>query len=210
MEKTPWERAVEFHGHVCPGLAIGYRVAELALANLEEDRAYDEEIIAVVENDACGIDAIMVMTGCTLGKGNLILKETGKQVYTFGSRNSKKAIRISVNGNIWQRSTKMKELQDKVMAENATHSEKTEYDRMREQMMDNLLKMPAEQFATIKKVDFAVPGKARLFSSVQCASCGEYAMEPRTRNQNGNIVCLDCFGDYSRTIKTSVECENNV
>ncbi|MCL5982480.1 MAG: FmdE family protein [Firmicutes bacterium] len=210
MEKTPWEKAVEFHGHVCPGLAIGYKVAELALANLQEDRADDEEIIAIVENDACGIDAIMVMTGCTLGKGNLILKETGKQVYTFGSRNSKNAIRISVNGNILQRSPEMRELQDKVMAGNATPSERTECDRLREQMMDKILKMPAEQFATLKKVDFAVPGKASLFSSVQCASCGEYAMEPRTRNQNGNIVCLDCFGDYSRTIKTSVECENNV
>lgn len=200
MEKTSWEKAVEFHGHVCPGLAIGYRVAGIALDYLHEGRAEDEELIAIVENDACGIDAVMVMTGCTLGKGNLIFKDTGKQVYTFGSRNTKKAIRISVNGDILQRNPEMRELFQKVIEGSATPAEKTECDTLREQKMDEILNMPGEKFATVKEVDFHLPGKARLFSSVKCACCGEYAMEPRTRNQNGKAVCLDCFDDYSRTI----------
>ena len=25
MTKTDWEKAVEFHGHACPGLAIGFK-----------------------------------------------------------------------------------------------------------------------------------------------------------------------------------------
>jgi len=37
---------------------------------LGENRAEDEEIVAVVETDACGADAIQVRTGCTFGKGN--------------------------------------------------------------------------------------------------------------------------------------------
>ncbi|HBC95098.1 MAG TPA: formylmethanofuran dehydrogenase, partial [Pelotomaculum sp.] len=27
-EKNDWEKSVEFHGHSCPGLAIGYRVSK--------------------------------------------------------------------------------------------------------------------------------------------------------------------------------------
>lgn len=200
MEKTSWEKAVEFHGHVCPGLAIGYRVAGIALDYLREGRAEDEEMVAVVENDACGVDAIMVMTRCTLGKGNLIFKDTGKQVYTFGSRHSQKAVRISVNGEIGQRNPETRELFQKVMEGSATPAEKAEYDTLRRQRIDEILKMPAEKFATVKEVGFHLPGKARLFPSVKCASCGEYAMEPRTRNQNGKVVCLDCFEDYSRVI----------
>lgn len=200
MEKTSWEKAVEFHGHVCPGLAIGYRVAGIALDYLHEGRAEDEEVIAIVENDACGVDAIMVMTGCTLGKGNLIFKDTGKQVYTFGSRNSKKAVKISVNGNILQGNPEMRELHQKVMEGAASPAEKAEYNRLRQERLDVFLNMPEEQFATVKEVDFVVPGRARLFTSVECACCGEYAMEPRTRNQKGKVVCLDCFDDYSRTI----------
>ncbi len=200
LEKTSWEKAVEFHGHVCPGLAIGYKVAKLALDNLHEGRAKDEEIIAIVENDACGIDAIMVMTGCTLGKGNLIFKDTGKQVYTFGSRNAEKAIRISVNGSILQGNPEAQELHQKVITGTASLAEKEEYKKQRQQKMNDILKMPNEQFAMVKEVDFNVPGQARLFPSVECSYCGEYAMEPRTRNQNGKTVCLDCFEAYSRTI----------
>lgn len=71
----PFEKAVEFHGHVCPGLAIGYRAAELGIEALACGRDTDEELVAIVENDACGVDAVQVVTGCTLGKGNLILKD---------------------------------------------------------------------------------------------------------------------------------------
>lgn len=200
LEDRTWEKAVEFHGHVCPGLAVGYKVATVALDLLKEERAEDEELIAIVENDACGIDAIMVMTGCTPGKGNLIFKDSGKQVYTFGSRNSQKAIRISVKGDIFQDKPEARELFKKVMAGTASATEKEEHRKQRQQRMERILNMPAEQFAAIKEVAFDLPGKARLFASVECSCCGEYAMEPRTRNQNGKIVCLDCFEDYTRYI----------
>lgn len=196
-----WKRAAAFHGHICIGLTIGYRVAKMALAALQERRAPDEELIAIVENDACGIDAIMVLTGCTPGKGNLIFRDTGKNVYTFGSRNSKRAVRISVRGDILRSGPEMRALQRKVIERSATAAERAEYEKLRDEKMVELYNMPEEQFAEIKEVDFAVPGKARLFSSLKCSCCGEYAMEPRTRNQNGEIVCLDCFEDYTRTIK---------
>jgi len=64
------EQTINFHGHSCPGLAIGIRASELALSQLE--RASDEEIVAVVETDMCAVDAVQFLTGCTFGKGNLI------------------------------------------------------------------------------------------------------------------------------------------
>ena len=39
--------AIQFHGHLCPGLALGYRVAKAALKELEADRPHDEELVAV-------------------------------------------------------------------------------------------------------------------------------------------------------------------
>ena len=90
-----FDNAVKFHGHACPGLAIGYRVANLALQELGV-RASDEELVAIVENDSCAIDAIQLVCGCTFGKGNLIFKDFGKQVYTFIRRPNTEAIRIAV------------------------------------------------------------------------------------------------------------------
>ena len=42
--------AATFHGHMCPGLAIGVRAAELALRDIGPHSG-DEEVVAVVETD---------------------------------------------------------------------------------------------------------------------------------------------------------------
>jgi formylmethanofuran dehydrogenase subunit E len=44
------EYASRFHGHVCPGLAIGVRAAEVALEEIGP-HSRDEEVVAVVETD---------------------------------------------------------------------------------------------------------------------------------------------------------------
>ncbi|MDI6728645.1 MAG: formylmethanofuran dehydrogenase subunit E family protein, partial [Thermodesulfovibrionales bacterium] len=93
-----FDDVVKFHGHSCPGLAFGYRVAVAAVKELNmENISEDEEVVAIVENDLCAVDAIQVLTGCTFGKGNLIFKDYGKQVYTFMKRPSGDAIRISID-----------------------------------------------------------------------------------------------------------------
>ena len=55
-----------FHSHMCPGLAIGIRAAEIALREVGP-RAANEGVVAIVETDMCGVDAIQFLTGCTLG-----------------------------------------------------------------------------------------------------------------------------------------------
>jgi hypothetical protein len=52
---------MDFHGHWCPGLAIGVRAAELALE--EVGKADDEDIVAIVETDMCAVDAIQYSGG---------------------------------------------------------------------------------------------------------------------------------------------------
>lgn len=199
MEKTPWERAIEFHGHVCPGLAIGYKVSEIALKKLNELRSPDEELVAIVENDACGVDAVMVLTGCTLGKGNLIYRDLGKQVYTFGSRNSNRALRISVNGEILHRSDpEMMELRKKVFGGTANQEEKTKFHTMMGRRTEQILHMSEEEFCKAEEIDYKFPNKARIFNSVRCTGCGEYVAESRARVSNGEFVCLDCHEGYSR------------
>ena len=198
-DKNLWEKAVEFHGHACPGLAVGYRAAEIALEHLNSMRSVDEELVAIVENDACGVDAVMVLTGCTLGKGNLLYRDLGKSVYTFGSRSSNRALRISVDDTRVHPSEPQKDrLRDRISAGTATEEEIVQLEQERSRWIQQLLHMPEEEFCKVEQVDFQFPSKAQLFPSVQCAGCGEYVMEPRARVRDGNIVCLDCFEDYNR------------
>jgi len=81
-----FEKCVAFHGHICPGLAIGFQAARVLMERLGVQRAGDEELLAFVENDACGADGIQVMTGCTFGKGNFIFKNFGKHAFTLVAR----------------------------------------------------------------------------------------------------------------------------
>lgn len=71
-----------FHGHLCPGLAIGIQASNIALREIGAHSA-DEEVIAVVETDMCAVDAVQFLTGCTFGKGNLIFRDYGKNAFTF-------------------------------------------------------------------------------------------------------------------------------
>jgi formylmethanofuran dehydrogenase subunit E len=89
------KRCVEFHGHICPGLVYGYRVAKEAMRLMSLRRAVDEEVVAICENDSCAIDALQVMLGTVAGKGNLIIKDFGKNAYTVLCRSKRQAYRFS-------------------------------------------------------------------------------------------------------------------
>ena len=94
LDSKEFRKCAEFHGHICPGLSIGYRAAKLALDKIAEKRAADEEVVAIVETDACSADAVQVLTGCTFGKGNFIYKDYGKMALTLISRKSGQGVRV--------------------------------------------------------------------------------------------------------------------
>lgn len=191
-EKSDWDKVIEFHGHSCPGLAIGYHVSKVALRELQVRRAGDEELVAIVENDACGVDAIQVLTGCTFGKGNLIFKDLGKQVYTFACRNSGRAVRVAVKGSIRRPEPSFKALSDKVYGGDASSEELKAFHDHQQELIHNILEMPDDEFCDIREVDIEFPPKAAIYNSYNCVKCGEQVMEPRARIKEGRIVCLPC------------------
>ena len=58
------KKATIFHGHLCPGIAIGVLVAKYVLEHGFE-RSSDEELVAVVETDNCSVDALQALLGTT-------------------------------------------------------------------------------------------------------------------------------------------------
>jgi len=174
MNKELWEKCAAFHGHICPGLAIGFRATEIALEKLGGDftRAVDEELVCVTENDACGVDAVQVITGCTFGKGNLIYRPTGKMAFTFFQRETGKAVRVVLKASAKEMS--------------------------REERRIFILEAPAEEVFDVKEPNCTLPEKARGFATLVCEACGEPAPENKMRLQDGKKVCLDCFSDYTR------------
>lgn len=196
----PFEEVAAFHGHICPGLAFGYRASEYAKQCLNTGRSADEQMVAIVENDACMIDAIQYITGCTMGKGNLIFRDHGKPVYTFILRNGGKAVRIAQR-NSFSLDALFPDAGDisaRMGAGTATDADRARMQEIRSAMIERILTAPLDEIYECREVEPHIPERARIFRSVPCAVCGEPVSEQRARVQDGKIVCIPCFDEYTR------------
>lgn len=171
-EQQLWDTCVAFHGHACGGLTIGYKAAVYAMELLGLTRAEDEAVVCIAENDACGVDAIQVILGCTAGKGNLLFHLRGKQAFSFYERNSGRSVRLVLKPtpDFPDKERKFRYLQD----------------------------TPAAALFDKKETVLSLPERARLFVSKPCSCCGELTAESMLRLENGQLVCLDCSHPYLR------------
>lgn len=167
-----WEKAITFHGHVCPGIAIGYQAALYAIQLLDLTFSEDEGVVCISENDACGVDAIQAILGCSVGKGNLLFHMTGKQAFSFYCRKSGKSVRLVLR----QRPAGM------------SREESLHYIKDRE---------PSALF-DVKETKISLPEHARLFDSYVCECCGEVTGANWIRLQGGKKLCVDCADSYNR------------
>lgn len=190
--------AIAFHGHSCPGLALGYRAAQYGMDSLGTGRSADEELVCIVENDACGIDAIQVVAGCSAGKGNLILRNLGKHAYTFIDRRQNRGIRLVQRPEpvIGRLDPKAAALREKVNNGTATRAEEKEFHTRQSAVIEKILAMPIEDLFIIKDVAPEAPERAKIFRSVPCSSCGEMVAEHRARVREGKFICIPCAGYY--------------
>ncbi|MEW6002652.1 MAG: FmdE family protein [Nitrospirota bacterium] len=187
-----YDDVVEFHGHSCPGLALGYRVSLHVLKELG-GRAADEELVAIVENDSCAVDAIQVMTGCTFGKGNLVFRDYGKHVYTFIKRPSDEGIRISVEWIVPDETDEEKRMWERYMKGDRSEEVLRVIHNRKAKKINAILHAKDEEIFKVTKGKMDIPEEAKIYPSMRCAICGEKVMEPRARVKDGKIVCIPCF-----------------
>ena len=192
LESEEFKRCADFHGHICPGLSIGFKAAREAMARLQEGPAEDEEMVAIVETDACCVDAIQVLTGCTFGKGNFIYKDHGKMAFTFFSRNSGSGVRLSMRPEAFPPEEAHSALLKKIMEETADDQERERFQKLHHQRACRLLEMDVETLFAIEPVRIATPPKAVMQPSELCAKCGEPVMPIKMEWVNGERICRAC------------------
>lgn len=192
ISKELIEKTIAFHGHSCPGLAIGIRVSELALQKL--GHSGPNNLVAVVETDMCGVDAIQFLTGCTFGKGNLIHKDHGKVAFSFYDRSQNVGFRALLRPNILSGvAPELHSLRKKVADGMANEGERLRYEELMKSLQERYMNADLEEMFIIMKPISPVPKPARILQSLQCETCGEMTMESRTRRLDGKTLCLPCF-----------------
>ena len=167
-----WQDCVNFHGHECGGLTIGYKASLYAAQLLDLEFSADEQVVCISENDACGVDAIQVMLGCSIGKGNLLFHMRGKQAFSFYNRKNGKSARLVLRPK----------------PEGMTREETFPYYQA----------CAPEEMFEVKEATILLPEKARLFDSYTCECCGEITGANWIRLADGKKLCLDCCETYDR------------
>ncbi len=185
-------RCVQFHGHTCPGLAIGFQAAMTLMKRLGVRKAPDEELVAVVETDACGADAIQVMTGCTFGKGNLIFKNYGKHAFSLMDRGKRKGVRVCLRPDAFESDTKYLSLSKKVQSDQASAEETERFRHFQQDQVRKILEADPESLFKIEKISANLPPKARIMESEICDLCGEPTKVDLLYNRNGKRLCIPC------------------
>lgn len=186
------EKVKAFHGHMCPGLALGIRAAQIARREIGP-HAEDEEVVAVVESDMCAVDAIQVLTGCTFGKGNLIYKDYGKKAFSFYRRSDGKGIRLVALPKARSApDPERDELVAKLRTGTVTAAEKKRFDELQSLLAEMILHAPLAELLALKNPPPQIPAPARIHQSITCQVCGEEVMATRIQLVEGKRLCIPC------------------
>ncbi len=183
---------VGFHGHACPGLALGYRVSKLVLRELAGGRSGDEELVAVIENNSCAVDAIQAMCGCTFGKGNLIFHDYGKQVYTFIRRRDDKFMRIAVKWEPPAESENVKSIWKKYAEGDRSPEVLAVVHERKAKKLEAVLAAEESELFQVSTGNTQPPAAARIYPSILCSSCGEKVMAPKAVDSGKGPLCIPC------------------
>jgi len=185
-------KCVEFHGHICPGLAIGFQAARTLMERLRVRKAPDEELLAIVETDACGADAIQVTTGCTFGKGNFIFENYGKHAFSLVDRKRRKAMRVCLRPDAFEADPEYLSLSEKVQNDEASPKELAQFRQFQQERTQKILDADAESLFKIEEISPDIPPKARIIESGTCDFCGEPTKMDLLRKIDGKSACIPC------------------
>jgi formylmethanofuran dehydrogenase subunit E len=90
-----YDEAERLHGHLCPGVILGVRMAVVGMRALEIDPfAPGSDLRVTVETRRCATDAVQAATHCSLGRGSLALRDSGKMAATFAIAGGDRAVRV--------------------------------------------------------------------------------------------------------------------
>ena len=98
------QKIKDFHGHLGPYAVIGYRMG-LAANREFGDGAFKKTAMVfsgTITPMSCMIDGIQLSSGCTLGKGNIIVEEMGEPRAIFSDKEGSRSVEICLKDEVYQ------------------------------------------------------------------------------------------------------------
>lgn len=192
MEKK-FKDAVDFHRHLCLDIAIGYRAAEILVREMGDELKNMKEVVALVGNSTCALDAIQEITGCTFGKKNLILTDLGKPVYIL--QNTKTGNSVRAYCRYWDTfdHTEFRALRKAVKKTDATSEEKERLEKLTKGTIEEILAAPEVDLFRVTRLVLPAPKIAGKYPAAPCDQCREHVNEVLLNEADGKKLCKECL-----------------
>ena len=176
------QKAADFHGHACVGIALGTRITLAAMHALGlEPGVKTKKLIVYTEIDRCMTDAVQAITGCSLGRRSLKYVDYGKFAATFINIETGKALRATVKEHFGN-------------------------DKPIEETLKLLSAIPDNKLVTLQEVVVDIPAAdlpGPPSKTAICAVCGERIMDGRWITDGEKTLCMACgSGGYYREKKS--------
>ena len=192
VTQKEFDEVVGFHGCYCLDIAMGYRVSKALMREMGDDIKNMKDVYAYVGAPTCAVDAIQKMTGCTLGKRNLIFTNTGKSVFVMQNVKTGKAVRAYCH--YWDNfdHVQLREQRKAAHALTATPEQKAVFETLLHRQVHGILMAAEPTLFALSNVTLAASPKSSKYISEPCAVCGEFAKVDLLRDEDGKKLCSEC------------------
>ena len=190
IDDDDWKPLVAFHGHICPGLAVGARAVAIGLRELGGS---PQSLRIVAETAMCSVDAVQHLTGCTLGNGDLVFRDHGKNAFTFVRLSDGRSVRVLALPDALPPDAEHAQLRQKADQGIASDAERARYVERHRARTQMILDLPEGQlFSVTTKDGPAVLVSERTQEAVNCGRCGETVMRTRSVTVEDGFLCIPC------------------
>jgi formylmethanofuran dehydrogenase subunit E len=176
--------AIDLHGHLAPGIALGLRMSEIALIRLGVEKG-NKYLVGISETARCLADAMQAATGCTLGHGNAFVEDYGKLALTIGDMRTGRGVRVALRED----ANEFTPLMNKWMMRlgKLTHPEEDE-------LGNQLLEMD-EKYLLVEDVKINKTHNFEKSVIVKCSKCGGLIPQGLTVLKEDIVICKACDGE---------------
>jgi len=193
LSSEDFKQCKDFHGHICPGIAIGYRAVKAGLEWYKDNGPDNDQMVAIVETGGCSADMFQVLAGCTFGNGGLIHKDNGKQVFSLVGRKSNNGVRISMKPGVFQPTEENVKMIDKIINDEATKEQNQKFHDFSMVKCRAILEMPIEDLFEIKPTTASVQRNKIIGAMKVCDKCNEPTLSSKLTKSDKRLLCNECL-----------------
>jgi formylmethanofuran dehydrogenase subunit E len=187
------KRVADFHGHICPELALGGKFCEFVQSLLEEGTLTNSGLSIISENTTSALDAIQVLLGVTIGNQRLMVMDYGKHNYTLFSRQRDRGWKLKLKAHYYDDEDSYHSLEEKIFNKQALFEDMVRFQQLMDARVRQILELSPKELFSIEEVNAETRPKESVSIYLTCSVCGEQVLASRSIESRDTIFCVPCF-----------------